>query len=82
MTPEQRFVMVSQEIAFHKHWLDKIKRSVKGLTYISHVQRPSAGTYHMKVIRNGVEDLYPLEGHPSKMVSENYEDFLRELNEA
>lgn len=82
MTPDQRIAMVSQEIYFHKHWLDRIKRSVKGVTYISHVHRPSAGTYHMKVIRDGVETLYPLEGHPSKMVSENYEDFLKELNEA
>lgn len=76
VTPDQRIAI---EIAFHKHWLGKIKRTVKGVTYISHVHRPSAGTYHVKVIRDGVETLYPLEGTPSKM---DYEDFLRELNEA
>lgn len=79
MTSEQRFMMVSQEIAFHKHWLDRIKRTVKGVTYISHVHRPSAGTYHVKVIRDGVETMYPIDGVPSGM---DYEDFLRELNEA
>lgn len=75
-------MFTAQKIAYHKHWLRVIRSSVKGLSYVSHTRQPSTGTYGIKVIRNGEETTYPIEGHPDGMIDENYRDFLRELNEA
>lgn len=61
----------------HYIWLGRIRKAVKGLSYISHVRYPNK--FAMKVIINGTELEFPLEGDPKFMIDENYEDFLNEL---
>lgn len=67
------------QMAFHRDWLNRIKRSVEGISYISHVKYPSKGEFTMKVVMSGDELEFPLEGDPKFMLDENYQDFLAEL---
>jgi len=67
------------QIAFHRDWLNRIKQSVEGISYISHVKYPSRNHFAVKVIMNGTNLEFPLEGDPKFMLDENYQDFMAEL---
>lgn len=67
------------KVAFHKHWLGKIKNSLLGISYVSHVRRPSQNYFGIKIILDGNALEFPLSGNPNEMIDENYKDFIMEL---